>query len=138
MTFIIESFKITRLWDPVVRCKQNCVVSPACQRAAEAPSNMESLEPFVPVGLLFSRTAALKTGRFASHFLQYLLQAPPYLQLRQTVAQTARQLNSNYLVKFGGRGLPRGHRDRSHRFAKSSPTVCFIFVCWSLGLCKAV
>ena len=90
---------------------------------------MESLKPFVPVGLLFSRTAALKTGRFASHFLQYLLQAPQYLQLRQTVAQTARRLNSNYLVKFGGRGLPRGHRDRSHRFVKSPPQYAlFLFV----------
>ena len=118
--------------EPIYESRLCCYHSMPTSR--RSPSNMESLKPFVPVGLLFSRTAALKTGRFASHFLQYLLQAPPYLQLRQTVAQTARRLNSNYLVKFGGRGLPRGHRDRSHRFVKSSPTVCFICVCWSLGL----
>ena len=63
---------------------------------------MESLEPFVPQGS-YSLEAALKTGGFASHFLQYLLQPPQYVHLRQAVTQIS---SSACLVEFGGMSLP--------------------------------
>ena len=109
VTFIIESFKITRLWDPVVRCKQNCVVSPACQRADEAPSNMESLEPFVPLGLSFSRTSPQNRS--------FRLTFPPISLARSSNCSSAPSRCSNFKQSmFGGKGLPSRALEGTLRF----------------------
>ena len=90
---------------------------------------MESLKPFVPVGLLFSRTPALKTGRFASHFLQYLLQAPQYVHLCQAVSQ----ISSNAcLVEFGCKGANQQGFEGPPKIVHISPGVL-----GPLALCRA-